>query len=207
MIRYAGREYGTAAHARNDALARRAAATGGGPCATCGKPFYTHVCLSCSPDAQTPGPGCINCRRTGMDQTPCLPPASTMRTVYNLAAWLRAQLDAREREIRERHRRTCGHDEVGADWPCNCDDHVSFSLAEVDVKRRILDLHAPEQSGYKYTDPDTRVPNMRCSVCHDIPEDVDYDNPPYAVEFPCPTLRLLALPCATRPGYRDEWRP
>ncbi|GAA0719460.1 hypothetical protein Drose_05780 [Dactylosporangium roseum] len=50
----------------------RAAATGGGPC-TCGKPFWTHVCLSCSPDYQTPGPGCGNCRNTGMDQTPCRP--------------------------------------------------------------------------------------------------------------------------------------
>lgn len=54
--------------------ALRAAATGGGPCDRCGEPFYTHVCLSCSPDAQTPGPGCVNCRNTGMDQTPCKPP-------------------------------------------------------------------------------------------------------------------------------------
>lgn len=54
---------------------RRAAATGGGPCPTCGKPFYTHVCLTCSPDAQTPGPGCHNCRNTSMDQTPCKPPS------------------------------------------------------------------------------------------------------------------------------------
>lgn len=51
----------------------RAAATGGGPCDRCGEPFYTHVCLSCSPDSQTPGPGCVNCRQAGMDQTPCLP--------------------------------------------------------------------------------------------------------------------------------------
>lgn len=50
----------------------RAAATGGGPC-RCGKPFWTHVCLTCSPDAQTPGVGCHNCRSTGMDQTPCQP--------------------------------------------------------------------------------------------------------------------------------------
>lgn len=53
----------------------RLSATGGGPCPTCRKPFYTHVCIGCSPDYQTPGPGCINCRQTGMDQTPCLPPA------------------------------------------------------------------------------------------------------------------------------------
>ncbi|WP_334553221.1 hypothetical protein [Micromonospora sp. CPCC 205714] len=52
----------------------RAAATGGGPCSRCQRPFYTHVCLGCSPDYQTPGPGCVNCRNTGMDQTPCLPP-------------------------------------------------------------------------------------------------------------------------------------
>lgn len=50
----------------------RAAATGGGPC-TCGRPFWTHVCLGCSPDYQTPGLGCVNCRNTGMDQAPCKP--------------------------------------------------------------------------------------------------------------------------------------
>lgn len=54
----------------------RAAATGGGPCSDCGRPFWTHVCLGCSPDHQTPGPGCINCRKTGMDQTPCKPSPS-----------------------------------------------------------------------------------------------------------------------------------
>lgn len=55
----------------NDRWRLRSEATGGGPCGTCGRPFWTHVCLSCSPDAQSPGPGCANCRNTGMDQTPC----------------------------------------------------------------------------------------------------------------------------------------
>lgn len=32
----------------------------------------SHVCLSCSPELDVRGPGCINCRRTGYDQTPCL---------------------------------------------------------------------------------------------------------------------------------------
>lgn len=32
---------------------------------------HVHVCVSCSPDGSTPGPGCLNCRNTGMDQTPC----------------------------------------------------------------------------------------------------------------------------------------
>jgi len=32
---------------------------------------HRHFCLVCS-DGNSPGPGCINCRQTGMDQTPCL---------------------------------------------------------------------------------------------------------------------------------------
>jgi len=56
----------------------RAEATGGGPCGTCGRAFWTHVCLSCSPDYQTPGPGCGDCRNTGMDQTPCTPMRSLL---------------------------------------------------------------------------------------------------------------------------------
>lgn len=31
-----------------------------------------HACLVCAPDRSTPGPGCINCRQTGYDQTPCV---------------------------------------------------------------------------------------------------------------------------------------
>lgn len=35
------------------------------------KYFHNHVCASCSPDGRRPGIGCMNCRNTGMDQTPC----------------------------------------------------------------------------------------------------------------------------------------
>lgn len=35
----------------------------------CGR---SHVCVSCSPRPDVPGPGCINCRQTGYDQTPCV---------------------------------------------------------------------------------------------------------------------------------------
>ena len=59
------------------------------------------------------------------------------------------------------------------------------ALAEVDAKRRLLDLHpyagmlsAPES----------------CEPCAAHPG-------------PCATLRLLTLPYADRPGYREEWRP
>lgn len=33
--------------------------------------FHNHVCRTCSPDGKNPGQGCINCRQTGYDQSPC----------------------------------------------------------------------------------------------------------------------------------------
>lgn len=36
-----------------------------------------------------------------------------------------------------------------------------------------------------------------CEPDHQFPE----------LSWPCPTLRLLALPYEGRPGYRAEWRP
>lgn len=48
----------------------------GPPCETCTRPRALHVCLSCSPDELTEGSGCHNCRHTGWNQTPCLPPAT-----------------------------------------------------------------------------------------------------------------------------------
>lgn len=42
----------------------------------CGR---SHVCVSCSPRPDVPGPGCLNCRQTGFDQTPCVPCAEEAR--------------------------------------------------------------------------------------------------------------------------------
>lgn len=33
--------------------------------------FHDHYCRTCS-DGTKPGPGCINCRQTGYDQSPCI---------------------------------------------------------------------------------------------------------------------------------------
>lgn len=58
-------------------LVEQAAVTAGvEACEVCRRPRTVHVCRSCAPDAITPGPGCINCRQTGWDQTPCLPPST-----------------------------------------------------------------------------------------------------------------------------------
>jgi len=62
-------------------------------------------------------------------------------------------------------------------------------LAEVDAKRQIIGLHEPAE--YEYADANV------CLTC-------DQGGP---LAYPCPTLRLLALPYADHPAYRDEWRP
>ena len=53
---------------------------------------------------------------------------------------------------------------------------------EAVTRRQIVQMHAEPQHGC------AGVPGQRVPV-------------------PCPTLRLLALPYAGCPGYRDEWRP
>jgi hypothetical protein len=63
-------------------------------------------------------------------------------------------------------------------------------LAEVEAKRRLLELHEPGEMEY--------VEGDVCMAC-----DLRGEGPYY----PCLTLRLLALPHAEHPDYRDEWRP
>lgn len=62
------------------------------------------------------------------------------------------------------------------------------ALAEIDAKRRILELHGNVDGGEE------------CYTCS--------DKTGYMAEaVPCSTVRLLAVPYAERAGYRDEWRP
>lgn len=65
----------------------------------------------------------------------------------------------------------------------------AFVLADVEAKRRIVELHAPADD-----DPGGPVYCPECSR---------YDGTGKL----CPTLRLLALPYADHPDYRDDWRP
>jgi len=64
-------------------------------------------------------------------------------------------------------------------------------LAEVDAKRRIVELHEPAN----VEDSEEAV----CMTCDDL----------RGIEpaYPCRTLRLLALPYANHPDYQDSWRP
>jgi len=57
-------------------------------------------------------------------------------------------------------------------------------LREIDAKRRILAEHP--------------LNGWVCDTC---------DNGEVEQVFPCPTLRLLALPYDDRPGFLEAWRP
>jgi hypothetical protein len=61
-------------------------------------------------------------------------------------------------------------------------------LADVAAKRKILDLHRPDEN-FSVGD--------YCLECGDFP----------CVEWPCATACLLALPFAGHPDYREEWKP
>jgi hypothetical protein len=59
-------------------------------------------------------------------------------------------------------------------------------LREVDAKRQLLAIHRPYVA----------EPDQACLGCAG------------GIEFErCPVVRLLALPYAGRPGYREDWRP
>lgn len=75
------------------------------------------------------------------------------------------------------------------------------ALAEIDLKRRILALHAAD--------------SHECVALHKCDDDPDCDGTKlgwtctgrFGEYDPCPTVRLLASIYAERPGYRDQWRP
>lgn len=106
----------------------------------------------------------------------------------DLVTWLRAQLDEDQWFAEELSR---GGNGGHITWAISrgrgvwmCTDYRRM-LAEVEAKRRILDEH--DTVGWKIGD---RV--------HDCQ---------WVNGWPCPTVRLLALPYAANPGFREEWAP
>lgn len=125
----------------------------------------------------------------------------------DLAQWLREQLADDEQTARAAHqpnwltdgRRGLRYgldDEWMADALTTADaDHIARHdparvLREIDAKRRIIDLCEP---------PLVEVTGLRDSE----PQYLPGAGAPWGEDV----LRLLALPYADRPGYRDEWRP
>lgn len=65
------------------------------------------------------------------------------------------------------------------------------ALAECEAKRAIVALHV---LGEPWDEPVDEMLGS-CAAC-------DYQS----ASWPCPTLRILALPYADHPDYREEWR-
>lgn len=146
----------------------------------------------------------------------------------DLAAWLRQQLDTDERvatdaENNEDARRWSASDDPwsgrvldgNGDIVVYDEGSPSFQeathiarhdparvLAEVEAKRRIMAIHNRRADAFPAL---AGGPFDNCcdgcgfeGPCEDpVTEDIN----------DCPILRLLALPYADRPGYREEWRP
>lgn len=79
--------------------------------------------------------------------------------------------------------------------PGACDCGVPARLLlEIEAKRQLLDEHSDVNDG-------------SCGTC----VDGDWGYPTHGgsspQRHPCKTLRLLALPYATRVGYQEGWRP
>ncbi len=74
-------------------------------------------------------------------------------------------------------------------------------MADVEAKRRLIDEHSTTFTSIWW--PEAEACEVECcKTCSG-----DEHDPDEAVEHPCPTLRLLALPFADHPDYREEWRP
>lgn len=72
-------------------------------------------------------------------------------------------------------------------------------LREIDAKRQLVKLHgrATLRAGGGAQYYATTTVCRSCEANLQFPEE----------SWPCTTLRLLALPYADKPGYREEWAP
>lgn len=117
----------------------------------------------------------------------------------DLARWLLDQIDEDENEARRAIERTTTSRRMirgemvavkiepprwrTAAWP------PERVLAECEAKRRIVDLHRPEE----FADAPGEFCCGHCQRTAGI--------------YPCQTVRLLFLPYVDRPGYREAWAP
>lgn len=108
----------------------------------------------------------------------------------DLVEFLRARLDEDEARARGEGPHIVFHDPAGRPLPpppMPGSYPAGRVLREVEAKRRILAEHRPMIPGW-------------CHTC-DVPADVKGN------EHGCLTVRLLALPYADHPNYREAWRP
>lgn len=111
-----------------------------------------------------------------------------------------------------------------AEWLSDVVGHVQRwnpdrVLADVAAKRRIIELHEPTYPpggpiyGVHWEHVHVRGANgeitgdREFAVENSEPDPPDWCNQCANRCAPCPTLRLVAMPYADHPDYREEWRP
>lgn len=118
--------------------------------------------------------------------------------------WARQQLDADAATLTDPYNRKSWHardcesvpdvlypdQETGA---CDCGVPATM-LREIEGKRQTLDEH-------------TDVNDGSCGTCVDGKWGYPTHGGSSPQQYPCRTLRILFLPYAGRPGYREEWKP
>ena len=133
----------------------------------------------------------------------------------DLVQWLRAQLDEDERIARAVPGPAWEHRQIRGDF----DESVVFEdyIAVADPERNVVvfsDVSTEEAAFALRLDParvlreidaKSRIVRLHARAHHQC---VAEDGPTqWHATDPCATLRLLALPYADRPGYREAWRP
>lgn len=136
-----------------------------------------------------------------------------------LVRWLTACLDEDERIARKNsdgrglaegfpdYRTYWDGDTAAADEYIDHFDPVRI-LHEVDAKRKLLHLHGVAHRNVYWLDEDGEEGVDEIPACgHCVPRHSYLPHHSKVPEGPCTTIRLLALPYADRPGYREEWAP
>jgi hypothetical protein len=133
-------------------------------------------------EAAAKEPLCINCK------IPIVP----LRNAFGITGYTHDSWDGGEHGWQGQH---CPGAPTGAEAVQN----PARVLAEVDAKRRLVKLHEPVVlrggAGAQYFETTTVC--RSCEPPRQFPENA----------FPCPTLRVLALPYAEHPDFREEWKP
>ena len=110
----------------------------------------------------------------------------TFSVMRELVKWLHEQLDGEAEDVEES--RALSPDDLH--WSMPSWLHRRRLMAEIEAKRQILDAYVRELEDYEQYKDDAHV--WASSRESDTLERV---------------VRLLAVPYAEDPGYRDEWRP
>jgi hypothetical protein len=101
-----------------------------------------------------------------------------------LVEFISARLDETEQQARE------------DEWVHLAPGWTAYILADVDAKRRIIEMHADVE----FTADWLKEPRTfhSCAMCGTADE--------YPVDWPCKTLLALTLPYADHPDFDPAWR-